>query len=102
MLRNFVDWISRQLRVCPPKARHIRALLGAPPRRRRRSFEVFPRMESLEERVVPSAPHLFSLLSAYPVLEREENPAHRVSIYEDLTGDGYTPDDMLFPFQLPV
>jgi hypothetical protein len=103
MVRNFVRWMLRPVQFGLPQARGMARLLGASPRRRRRYSGVSFRTEPLEERLVlTTTDHIFNGGGEYPVLQASSNVSRTFSVYEDLTGDGFTADDVLFPFSIPV
>lgn len=86
MIDLFVRWLARQ--------RHETAWQHG--RRRRQSIKLQQQVEPLEMRLVLSEVDP-------PVLTTSSSePGHRVTIYSDLTGDGFTSDDVAVPFTIQV
>lgn len=90
MINVFLRWLSEQRKL---------ASTGRP-RHSRRAFN--SELEPLERRIVLDHSHIFNTNHEFPILQQSLSGSQTISVYEDLTGDGFTPDDLLFPFSLTV
>lgn len=93
MFHKFARWMSNQ------RQRKL-------PIRLRTWFSAFnPSIEPLETRLVLSSGSIYwpENYLDYPIIETSgSSPNYHLTIYEDLTGDGLTPDDVPVPFQIHV